>query len=104
MTAVSFLRVYFTGRLITEKHGKPNVTADDVLMAVIERKLKYNAIKSKIKTSYKLQSRTSLKILVHSDHSFELTNVSYNSDHSWEYALHTRMHILQITTSTRVQD
>ena len=40
----------FTGRLITEKHGKPNVTADKVLTAVIERKLKYNAIKSKIKT------------------------------------------------------
>ena len=43
---------------------------DGDLMVAIEHKLKYNAIKSKIKTSYKIIT-VSLKIRVHSDHSFE---------------------------------
>ena len=56
MSRRTFLRVYFTGQLITEKHGKSNVTVDGVLMAVIERKLKYNVMKSK--NQNKLQAIT----------------------------------------------
>ena len=79
MSRRTFLRVYFTGRLITEKHGKPNVMVDGDSMVVIERKLKYNAIKSKIRTSYKIITIMNKfkEIRVHSDNSFELISVSH---------------------------